>query len=416
MKKFLSWYLGLNVYLQLSPFLLLYLAICFVFAPHTFVDDEERYIRFAKNILHGFYSPPLPNIDLWNGPGYPLVVAPFLLLKLPLMIIRILNALMMYASLVLVYKTIRLYASQKTALVCAILLGLYFPVYEKIPLVLTECLTWFLISLIGYLFFKIGKEKTLSSKTVWLCAIAIAFLTMTKVVFGYVIIAMLFISLILFLLPKFRSSAKKFTYLFALSFLLCVPYLVYTYSVTHKPFYWTNSGGWSLYNMSAPYPNDWGDWKDNPQMLQNPNYKVFVDSVLKLPPLARDAIYKTKAIENIKHYPKKYLLNCVANLGRMFFSYPFTNMEQDVKTYFTIIPNMFVLVFMVITLGLGIFHYKKLPQELILLLLFILIYLAGSTLVSAFRRMFYITMPFWTVFIAYVLTNIVSIKLKHNRD
>ena len=416
MKKFLSWYLGLNVYLQLSPFLLLYLAICFVFAPHTFVDDEERYIRFAKNILHGFYSPPLPNIDLWNGPGYPLVVAPFLLLKLPLMAIRVLNALMMYASLVLVYKTIRLYAYQKTALFCTILLGLYFPVYEKIPLVLTECLTWFLISMIGYLFFKIGKEKKLSSKTVWLCAIAIAFLTMTKVVFGYVIIAMLFISLILFLLPKFRSSAKKFTYLFALSFLLCVPYLVYTYSVTHKPFYWTNSGGWSLYNMSAPYPNDWGDWKDNPQMLQNPNYKVFVDSVLKLPPLARDAIYKTKAIENIKHYPKKYLLNCVANLGRMFFSYPFTNMEQDVKTYFTIIPNMFVLVFMVITLGLGIFHYKKLPQELILLLLFILIYLAGSTLVSAFRRMFYITMPFWTVFIAYVLTNIVSIKLKHNRD
>ncbi|WP_299284902.1 glycosyltransferase family 39 protein [uncultured Mucilaginibacter sp.] len=416
MKKLLRWYSGLNIYLQLAPFLLLYLAICVVLAPHNFVDDEERYIRFARNILHGFYSPPLPNIDLWNGPGYPLVVAPFLLLKLPLMIIRILNALMMYASLVLVYKTIRLYASQKTALVCAILLGLYFPVYEKIPLVLTECLTWFLISLIGYLFFKIGKEKKLSSKTIWLCAIAIAFLTMTKVVFGYVIIAMLFISLILFLLPKFRSSAKKFTYVFALSFLLCVPYLVYTYSVTHKPFYWTNSGGWSLYNMSAPYPNDWGDWKDNPQMLQNPNYKVFVDSVLKLPPLERDAIYKTKAIENIKHYPKKYMLNCVANLGRMFFSYPFTNMEQDVKTYFTIIPNMFVLVFMVITLGLGIFHYKKLPQEIILLLLFILIYLAGSTLVSAFRRMFYITMPFWTVFIAYVLTNIVSIKFKHNRD
>ncbi len=416
MKKLLHWYLGLNVYLQLSPFLILYLAICFAFAPHNFVDDEERYVRFAQNILHGFYSPPLPNIDLWNGPGYPLVVAPFLLFKLPLMAIRVLNAAMMYASLALVYKTIRLYASQKTALVCAILLGLYFPVYEKIPLVLTECLTWFLISLIGYLFFKIGKEKKLSTKTVWFCAIAIAFLTMTKVVFGYVVIAMLFISLILFLLPKFRSSAKKFTYLFALSFLLCVPYLIYTYSVTHKPFYWTNSGGWSLYNMSAPYPNDWGDWKDNPQMLQNPNYKVFVDSVLKLPPLERDAIYKTKAIENIKYYPKKYLLNCVANLGRMFFSYPFTNMEQDVKTYFTIIPNMFVLVFMVITLGLGIFHYKKLPQELILLLLFILIYLAGSTLVSAFRRMFYITMPFWTVFIAYVLTNIVSIKLKHNRD
>lgn len=414
MKKKLNWYFRLNIYYQLAPFLLLYLAICFVFVPHNFIDDEERYLRFARNILHGFYSPPYPNIDLWNGPGYPLIIAPFLLLKLPLMAIRVLNALMMYASLVLIYKTIRLYATRNIAFFSVVLLGLYFPVYEKIPLILTECLTWFLISLIGYLFLKIGREKTFSWKTIRLCSLSIAFLTMTKVVFGYVIIAMLFISVILFLLSKFRSTAKKFTYIFALSFLLCLPYLAYTYSVTNKIFYWTNSGGWSLFNMSAPYPNDWGDWKDNPQMLQNPNYKAFADSVLKLHPMNRDAAYKARAIENIKHYPKKYLVNCVANLGRMFFSYPFTNMEQDVKTYFTIIPNMFVLVFIVISLGLSVFNYKKLPQELIILLLFMLIYLAGSTLVSAFRRMFYITMPFWTIFIAYVLSNIVSIKIKRN--
>lgn len=414
MKKLLHRYCGLNIYLQLTPFLFLYLAICFVLAPHIFVDDEERYIRFANNILHGFYSPPYPNIDLWNGPGYPIIVAPFLLLKLPLMAIRLLNALMMYASLVIIYKTIRLYASEKTALVCVILLGLYFPVYEKIPLILTECLTWFLISLIGYLFLKSWREKVFNWKAIWLCAFSIAFLVMVKVVFGYVVLAMLFISLILFLLPKFRSTAKKFTYIFALSFLLCMPYLAYTYHITNKVFYWTNSGGWSLFNMSAPYPNDWGDWKDNPQMLQNPNYKVFADSVLKLHPMDRDEAYKRKATENIKHYPKKYLVNIVANVGRMFFSYPFTNMEQDVKTYFTIVPNMFVVVFMVIAMALSVVYYKKLPQELIILLLFILIYLAGSTLVSAFRRMFYITMPFWTVFIAYVFTNIVSIKIKRN--
>lgn len=414
MKKLLRWYFSLNVYYQLAPFLLFYFTLCFFFAPKAFVDDEERYVRFARNILHGFYSPPYPNIDLWNGPGYPLIVAFFLLLKLPLMAVRLLNAVMMYASVVIVYKTIRCYASQKTALTCVILLGLYFPVYEKIPLVLTECLTWFLISVIGYLFLKISNERKPLWQTTLLCAFSIAILTMTKVVFGYVIIAMLLFSLILFLLPKFRLTAKRFTYIFGLSFLLCLPYLGYTYSVTYKPFYWTNSGGWSLFNMSAPYPNDWGDWKDNPQMLQNPNYKIFVDSLLKLHPMDRDAAYKAKAIENIKHNPKKYLVNCVANLGRMFFSYPFTNMEQDVKTYFTIIPNMFVVVFMVITLGLSIFYHKKMPQELIILLLFILIYLAGSTLVSAFRRMFYITMPFWTIFIAYVLTNIVSIKVKTN--
>ncbi|MGI4020858.1 MAG: hypothetical protein ACRYFA_05075 [Janthinobacterium lividum] len=414
MKKLLLWYSELNVYYQLLPFLLLYLMICVAFAPHNFVDDEERYIRFAKNILNGFYSPPPPNIDLWNGPGYPAVIVPFLLIKLPLMALRILNGLLLYCSLVLVYKTIIMYASKKSALIYTFLLGLYFPVFEKLPLILTECLTWFLISLLGYLFIKIGNQKTITWKSILLCSCTIAFLTLTKVVFGYVIVAMILICLLLLLFPGFRVHAKRFTYIFSLALLLCVPYLGYTYSLTNKVFYWTNSGSWSLFNMSAPYPNDWGDWKDNPQMLADPNYKAFADSVLKLSSLDREAAYKTKAIANIKKYPKKYLVNCVANVGRMFFSYPFTNMEQDVKTYFTIIPNMFVVVFIVLTLGLTAFHYQKMPEALILILLFILIYLAGSTLVSAFRRMFYITMPFWTIFIAYVLTNIVTIKIKKN--
>ncbi len=412
MKKLLQSYSKLNIYLKLASFLLLYIVICVVGAPHNFVDDEARYVRFANNLLNGFYSPPAPNIDLWNGPGYPSLIAPFLFLKLPLMVLRLLNGFLLYFSLVLVYNTICLYASQKKALIYTIILGLYFPVFEKLPLILTECTTWFLISAISYLFLKIGNQKFFSWKYVLFCGFLIAFLTMVKIVFGYVIISMIFISLLLFLRTKFSLIAKKFSTIFLFGFLLCLPYLAYTYSVTNKVFYWTNSGGWSLFTMSAPYQNDWGDWKDNPQMLANPNYKVFADSVLKLTPLDRDAAYKTKAIANIKKYPEKYLLNIVANLGRLFFSYPFTSMEQDVKTYYTIIPNMFVVVFMFITLCIGIFYYKKLPEALILLLFFILIYLAGSTLVSAFRRMFYVTMPFWMIFFSYVLTNVVSIKIK----
>ncbi|RYX87715.1 hypothetical protein EON73_00760 [bacterium] len=415
MKKRLLWYVKQHSYFQFLPFLILYLLICLKFAPHNFVDDEARYVRFATNILHGFYSPPFPNIDLWNGPGYPALIAPFLWFKLPLMALRILNGLMLYFSLILVFKTIILFTSYKKALIATVFLGAYFPIFEKLPLILTECFTWFLISLVSYLIIKTGYQKTFSWKQVSFCALAIALLTLTKIAFGYVIVAMFLLSAMLFLLPKSRLAAKKFTAIFALSFLLCVPYLAYTYSLTNKVFYWTNSSGWSLFTMSAPYENDWGDWKDYPQMLENPNYKTFADSVLKLTPLEKDAAYKKKGIENIKKYPKKYLVNCVANLGRLFFSYPFTNMEQDVKTYFTILPNMFVVVFIVITLMLSIIYYKKIPEALLVLLLLILIYLAGSTLVSAFRRMFYITMPFWTIFIAYILTNIVTIKVKNKK-
>lgn len=414
MKKLLLWYSGLNIYLKLTPFLFFYLIICAAFAPHDFVLDEKRYITYAHELLRGFYSLPAPNISLWSGRGYSVLILPFVFLKLPLMAIRLLNGFLLYFSLIIIYKSINNYASSKIALIYTIILGLYFPVFEKLPLTETECFTWFLISAICYLFIKNFRQKNINWKLIILCGFTIAYLAMTKIIFGYVILGMLFFSILIFVFPKLRLAAKKSTYIFAIAMLFCLPYLIYTYSLTKKVFYWSDSGSMSLYDMSAPYPNDSGDWKDYSQMQENPNYKPFADSILKLTPSERDKAYKEKAVANIKKYPKKYLMNWVANVGRLLFSYPFTNMFEDAKTYFTIGPNMFVVVFMVITIVLSAFHYKRLPQELIILLFFILIYLAGSSLVSAFRRMFYITMPFWTLFFAYVLTNIVSIKIKRD--
>ena len=413
MKNLFLWYSEQNPYYKFAPFLIFYLLICALFAPKHFVLDEERYIVFGHELLRGFYSHPAPNISLWSGRGYSaIIVAPLLFLKLPLMAIRLANGFLMYFSLILIYKSIQTYSSIKSATVFTVILGLYFPVFEKLPNTETECFTWFLISLICYLFIQNFKEKQLNWKWIWICGFTIAYLAMTKIIFGYVILGMLLASVILLLLPKFRVAAKKSTYICAIAMLFCLPYLIYTYSLTKKVFYWSDSGSMSLYDMSVPFENDSGDWKDYSQMQENPNYKPFADTLLKLNPMEKDSLYKVRAIANIKKYPKKYLMNCVANVGRLLFSYPFTNMQEDVKTYYTIIPNMFVAVFMVITLGISIFHYKKVPDELILLLLFILIYLAGSTLVSGFRRMFYITMPFWILFFAYVLTNIVTIRIR----
>ena len=91
MKRLTKWYSGLNIYYKLTPFLLLYLIICIVFAPHENVGDEGRYLYFANNLLSGFYSPPYPEINLWNGPGYPLFLAPFIFFELPLIALRLLN-------------------------------------------------------------------------------------------------------------------------------------------------------------------------------------------------------------------------------------------------------------------------------------------------------------------------------------
>jgi hypothetical protein len=170
----------------------------------------------------------------------------------------------------------------------------------------------------------------------------------------------------------------------------------------------------ALYTMSTPYANELGDWKSSDELLLNSNHKVFIDSISKLNSLEKDEAYKTAAIKNIKNHPRKYFLNWIANVGRLLFSYPFSNTGQTIKSYFTIIPNMFVIVLLILIFPVTVIQYKKFPEELILLLLFILIYLFGSTLISAYRRMFYITMPFWVLIISYVFNNIISIKIKQN--
>ena len=403
-----------NSWFLFSPFLLLYLIISIAFAQNALVGDEGRYLAFAHNLLNGFYSPPAPEINLWNGPGYPLLISIILMLKLPLIAIRLINGILLYFSLIITFKTINDYSSKKQALFFTIFLGLYFPIFQMLPLILTESFSWFLISLVCFVFIKNFKQKSISFKYIMLSSVSITFLALTKVIFGYVIISMLVVSIFMYFLPKFHSVAKKSTIIFLLSFIFCMHYLIYTYNLTNKLFYWTNSGSMSLYTMSTPFENELGDWHNTSKLLSNPNHTAFIDSINQLEPLNKDEAFKAKAIENIKNHPQKYFTNWIANVGRLLFSYPYSNAEQSIKTYFTIIPNMFIVVFIVFAAAISMVRYKNFPKEILLLLFFVIIYLFGSSLVSAYRRMFYITMPFWILFISYVFTNVIKIKFKQD--
>ena len=217
----------------------------------------------------------------------------------------------------------------------------------------------------------------------------------------------------MFLLPVFRSSAKKSTLIFLISFVFCLPWLLYTYNLTNKLFYWSNSGSMSLYTISTPYTGESGQWYHQDQLLKNPNHAVFMDSISRLTPLQKDDAYKIAAIKNIRNHPAKYLTNFISNIVRLLF-FPSDYAPDTIFSYYPFIPNMFVVVFIIITMAVSLVHYKRIPHELIFLFMFIFIYLSGSTIVSAYRRMFYITMPFWFFFISYFFNNIISIKIKQN--
>ncbi|MDN3657495.1 hypothetical protein QWZ08_17715 [Ferruginibacter paludis] len=411
MRKILKFYSGLNIYYKLIPFLALYVAIAVLFPKDEAFSDQKRYLWFANNLLHGYYSLPFPDINLWNGPGYPLFLAFFQFFKFPLVALRVLNAFLLYFSLVLSYKTIGLYCSTKRAFVFTILLAVYFPIFDSLRILMTECLTWFLVSLICYSFLSCYRQKKISLQFILLSAFSIAYLCMTKVIFGYVVTAMLVIAFFAYAMPLFRPFVKKLVLIFLAAFILCLPWLYYTYHLTGKPFYWSNSGSMSLYTMSSPFANESGQWHTEEQLAKNPNHAVFIDSISKLTPLLKDEAYKKQAVTNIKTHPAKYLTNIVSNIGQLLF-FPSDLAPDTIFSYIPFVPNMFVFVCIVFTLSVSIFYYRRIPKEIIFLGIFILIYLGGSIFLTAYRRMFHITMPFWFFFFAYIFENLIAIKIR----
>jgi hypothetical protein len=413
MNRFFKRLLSFSIYVKLLPFLILYLVLINLRSKsNDLIGDESRYIQFSNNLIDGFYSPPFPDINLWNGPGYPIFITPFIALDFSILAVRLTNGLLLYFSLIFIYKTIKVYTTKRTALISAFVIGLYFPAYQMLYYILTEALSWFLVSLICFSLAILHKRKIISFKYLLLSSFSIAYLALVKVIFGYVIAIVTLTATLLYLIPKLRAHLNKSILTFYLSLLFCFPYLIYTYNLTGKFFYWTNSGGMSLYTMSTPYPDEFGDWSNTTVLESNPRHRDFIQSLSTLTPIERDEAFKRKAIENIILNPKKYAANCFANIGRMLLDFPYTKSKHHVNSLFYFFPSMFMIVFISVSIFFGILYYKLVPFELYILLFFFLTYLLGSTFVSAYSRMFNITLPFWTLFIFYIFSNLFSIGKK----
>ena len=66
----------------LSPLLAIYVCVTLWSWPDRWIADELRYVRFASNLCQGRYA--LADDDyLWNGPGFPLILAAWTSADLP---------------------------------------------------------------------------------------------------------------------------------------------------------------------------------------------------------------------------------------------------------------------------------------------------------------------------------------------
>ncbi len=410
----------LKEYGYFAPLLLVYVTIVLILSENSFAGDEARYVQFAKNLVQGFYSPADPNqLDLWNGPGYPLVLVPFVALGLPMLIAKLANACFLFFAVILIYRTLCIYIPHHQARYFSLLLGLYPPFMPHLPYLITEPFVVLLVSAFSFFLCRHAITKLNYTGHFFVAVIALTWLMLTKVIFGYVILIILVISAFRYILSRTISSKTCFV-ICCFAMLFCSPYLVYTYSLTNRIFYWSDAGGVTLYWISSPYPREFGDphsssgnIRGNPQ--ENPelwkNHGAFFESISELSPLEKDDARKAQAIRNIIENPGKYTLNIFANIGRMFFSYPYSYAEDRLTTYFWAIPNMFIFVTMVFCVYPTWFGRKHIPGEILTLLLIGWTAFGASSMVSAYARQFYVLVPIFAIWIGFVLFGILNINI-----
>ncbi|MFH1480246.1 MAG: glycosyltransferase family 39 protein [Pseudomonadota bacterium] len=399
--------------IQFLPLLVFYVIIILIASENAFGGDEKIYVQFALNLSHGYYFQKGP-VYLWCGPGYPLVLLPFVLLNLPWMAAKLINALFLYMTIYYFYRTLCLYIQEKPAFILSCIMGVYPPFFRLIHILYTETLATFLIVGFMFHFCKYHQRGQKWNRHLLLASFYLGYLALTKIFFGYVILAGLIFYLILYALKR-NVALRQVSIIYVLALLFCTPYLTYTYSLAGKIFYWSNSGGMTLYWMSSPHRHDLGDWHSTMDVWETPelyeNHGEFFHKLEALNWIQRDEEFKKTAIENILKHPQKYGYNWIANIGRLLFSCPFSYTPQKLSTFFYLIPNMFIVVLSLLCIYPSLLRRKNIPFEIGSLLAFVFISFGGSSLLSAYARQFQLLVPMISLWIIFTLFRILKIEI-----
>jgi hypothetical protein len=397
----------------LLPLLGLYLAVALLASKPHFEGDEGGYVGNASRML-GRQDPTTQDLRLWWGPGYPLVLVPFLALRLPWIAAKCLNAGFLFGAILYFFGLLRRYLAGPAALMTTLALGLYPPLMRELHQLIAECLTLLLIC--GFMFHFCALYNNVRRFRLHLVAASahLGYLALTKVFFGYVISVVLIFWLGL-LLWRRTSELRTACLVFLLALIWCIPYLWHTHSLTGRTFYWGTSGGLSLYWMSAPYPGELGSWYSNQDVKEMPElapHREFFARLEGLSDVDVDNALRKQAIANILHHPRYFGAHWAANVGRLLFSYPYSYTPQRLTTYFFLAPNMFVVVLFLFSLFPAVQRPKAIPFEMWALLIFAGIAFGGSTLLSAYDRQFWPLVPILCAWMGFVYIRLLKIEFR----
>ena len=403
---------------QLIPHILLIFISTYGRYTDKVVGDEIRYIAHSK-----MYFSDLNNIELlWNGPFYPIILKCLGLISESKLLAVSLNFVLLVGTVILMYQTIRNAVSSRVAYWVSLVFAVYTFMCPAFSRALTEATAVFLFTAIICLSLSLLKQFKTSHFI--LLTISSTALCLTKIIFGYIFLAYAAVFIIVYIIKQHKnflilSSA------FVLSIVLCVPYLIHTYNLTSKVYYWGTAGGLQLYWMTTLNPHEYGDWNNETLTVECFSGNIFcnqefwakthepiMQEVRKFSQannmVEMDTYLKTKAIANIKKSPVKYIKNIIANIGRMVFGYPFSYTFQTMGGLFRIIINaLFVFPFLI---AIGLVVWQRFPRSELTMLLLILGYIGASSLVSAYPRQLFPVVPAILLFLSFILGKSIRIQ------
>lgn len=400
--------------LILCPLLFLYLAIVLLTPPSaTPFRDEAEYLDFAKNLTQGYYSPTTASdVDLWFGPGLPIVLAPLVALGASLTVLRLVGPLLLFFMVVMFYRLLRLYTRPRVALGCAYALGLYFPFFIVLRTVHSEPLVLFLI--VTWMYMSVRYLRDGGRHFLIVGGIALGWVALTRLAFGWVVAIVLLIFVILSVVFRHRVALRRSAFIYTIALVICVPWLLYTFSLSGHIFYWGNSGGLSLYWISSTNTQNLGDWFSFQSVFIRPelaSHRPLFETLTQLDPIARDVALQNAAINNIRSNPIKFLQNVFANISRLWFSFPFSFTQQKLTTLFYLIPNSFILMLLILCIPVLFIKRRAVKPEAVSFILFAGAGFGLHALLSAYARMLLPIIPMLLWLIFYTFTNHIQIKL-----
>ena len=357
----------------LFPCLLVFVAATVIVPLARETGDEANYLAYAERLTHGAYAnlhSPSPVDYLWFGPGLPLLLAPMLALGAPRELVRLLDPLVLWGALLVFYMLISEYTSRRVALATSYALLLYLPFYAVLGPLHVEPLATFLFT-VG-VFYTVRVVRG-SSGARWGAGLAFGLLGLTRVEYGVALLVGTAVTLGCVLARRQSSLEHRLAFVSCVGLLCCVPWLAYTYSLTGRPFYWGNSGGLSLYWMSAPTKGNLGDWHP-PYISSGDSFLSFnapavranravLASVARLPPLEQDFRLQETALVNVRERPDVYLSNLVNNASRLAFNSPYSYSPQSDRPLIYALPNAVLLGALAVAGVIALHDRRRLPPE-----------------------------------------------------